>query len=107
MSMISGENSRERSGIYREQLITIEDLETLKVNLLDDIRKLLREEPQQSEKKYLRSSEVRKMLGISSGTLQSLRVNRTLPYTRLGSLVFYNKEDIVKLLDNGSNRKER
>lgn len=105
MSTISGENSRERSRIYREQLITIEDLETLKANLLDEIRKLLKEEPQRSDKKYLRSSEVRKMLGISSGTLQSLRVNGTVSYTRVGSLIFYNKEDIVKLLESGSNRK--
>ena len=105
MNTISGENSRERSRIYREQLVTIEDLESLKANLLEEIRKILKDDSRLSEKKCLKSSEVRKILGISSGTLQNLRVNGTLRYARVGRLIFYDKKDIAKLLESNSNHK--
>jgi len=51
------------------------------------------------EKKFLRSTEVRKMLGISVGTLQNLRVNGTLPYTKVGGIIFYDQKDIAKMLN--------
>jgi hypothetical protein len=41
------------------------------------------------------------MLGISRGTLQNLRINRSLPYTKLGGIMFYNYEDIEKILEAG------
>jgi len=47
----------------------------------------------------LKSYEVRKLLGISPGTLQNLRLNETLPYTKIGGLMYYRYEDIRKLMD--------
>jgi hypothetical protein len=41
------------------------------------------------------------MLGISHGTLQNLRINRSLPYTKLGGIMFYKYEDIEKILEAG------
>jgi len=46
----------------------------------------------------LRSPEVREMLDISPGTLQNLRINGTLPYTKIGGVIYYAYEDIVKVL---------
>jgi hypothetical protein len=43
-------------------------------------------------------SEVKKLLNISSGTLQNLRINGTLSYTKIGGLLYYNYKDIEKLL---------
>ena len=100
MMNVSGKNSREGAIIYREQLITIEDLETFKTKLLDEIKKLLTGNLKHSEKKFLKSSEVKRMLGISSGTLQNLRVSGVLPYTRVGRLIFYKQEDVDTLLTN-------
>ena len=99
MDTINGKNLRDGSKIYREQLITIEDLETFKADLLNEIRKLLQPgATQQGRKEWLRSSEVRKMLGISPGTLQNLRVNGKLPFTKIGGITLYRSEDISKLL---------
>jgi hypothetical protein len=53
-------------------------------------------------KKWLKSSEVRKMLGISPGTLQNLRVNGSLPFTKIGGIIFYSQEDIERLLKDNS-----
>jgi len=32
---------------------------------------------------------VRKLLGVSNGTLQTLRVNGSLPFSKIGGLYFY------------------
>jgi hypothetical protein len=102
--MINGKNSKEGSSIYREQLVTISDLDAFKNALLDEIKKLLQGNLRDFEKKYLKSSEVKKMLGISSGTLQNFRVNGTLPYTRVGRLIFYQREDVDKLLAHSNSK---
>jgi hypothetical protein len=103
MNTIIGKNLRDGSKVYREQLITIEDLEVFKADLLSEIRKLLQPGTTQSgRKEWLRSSEVRKMLGISPGTLQNLRVTGKLPFTKIGAITFYRSEDISKLLASNS-----
>jgi hypothetical protein len=102
MNTINGENSRERSRIYREQIVTVEDLNTLKSDLLNEIKKLLCQDSDTPGKKWLRSSEVRKMLGISNGTLQNFRVNGVVPFTKVGGIMFYSQEDIEKLLQENS-----
>ena len=103
---LEGMNSEEgkdllmlKSRIYREQLITVEDLEMFRNQLLEDIKKLLRDVTGQVSKKWIKSSEVRKMLGVSPGTLQNLRMNGSLPYSKIGGIIFYRYEDIIKLLD--------
>lgn len=80
------------------QIITTNDLREFKIELLDEIRIILSEEKNATSKKWLKSNEVRKLLNISPGTLQTLRVNGTLPYTKIGGTNYYNQTDIEKLL---------
>lgn len=81
------------------EIITKEDLQQFKNELIQEIRSIIK--PTQSETKgWLRSTDVRKMLKISPGTLQNLRINGTLRFTKIGSIMFYKYEDIVCLLDN-------
>lgn len=87
------------------EIITKEDLQKFRLQLLEDLSRMLSgvvQPPQNKE--WLRSSEVRKMLGISHGTLQNLRVRNVLPYRRVGGLMYYKYNDILKLLegDEGS-----
>jgi predicted DNA-binding transcriptional regulator AlpA len=86
------------------QLVTIEDLMILKSDLLGEIRKLLKEASGQPVKKWLKSYEVRKLLGISPGTLQNLRVNGTLPFTKIGGVIYYDQEDIKEMLQSRKSR---
>jgi hypothetical protein len=92
------------SAIYRDQLITVGDLESFKHTLLEEIRLILHESPTHQAKQWLKSVEVRKMLGISTGTLQNLRVNRTLSYTKIGGIVFYRYDDIARLLNSKTSK---
>jgi hypothetical protein len=84
---------------YRPQLLTIEDLEEFKNNLLKELRTLLKELSGQPGRKWLKSFEVKKLLGISPGTLQNLRINGTLPFTKIGGVILYDYEDIQSMLN--------
>ena len=79
-------------------IITTDDLREFKLELLQDIKKLMTQQASGKLKKYLKSSEVMKMLQISPGTLQNLRINGTLPYTKIGGIIFYDTEEIQKVM---------
>lgn len=86
-------------------IITSEDLQSFKQELLEEIKKLLAQPRPAHQHKWMKSHEIRRLLKISPGTLQNLRVNGTLPFSKIGGVIFYNYEDIEKmLLDNKSNR---
>jgi len=79
------------------ELITKEDLLNFKQEFFTELKQLLQgHNPDQ--KQWLKSWEVREMLGISRGTLQNLRTNGTLNATKIGGLMFYSYDDIFKLM---------
>lgn len=82
-------------------IMTREDLKVFKEELLTEIKKLLPADSREKQHEWLKSSEVRKLLKISPATLQNLRVNGTLKYTRIGSIVYYKAEDIYAILEGG------
>jgi len=49
-------------------------------------------------KQILRTSEVKKLLGLSDSTLAGLRMNGTIPFSKLGGTVYYLREDIERLI---------
>ena len=53
-----------------------------------------------SQKEWLRSAEVMEMLSISTGTLQSLRINGEIPYTKIGGTLYYERKAILKVLND-------
>lgn len=80
------------------EVITREDLNEFRSLLIKDIKTLLNSNPEQT-KKWLKSKEVIKLLNISPGTLQNLRINGTLTYTKIGGTLYYDNSDIEKLLN--------
>ena len=80
-------------------IITTEDLLEFKMELLDGIKQLLKNQSGQVTKKWLKSPEVRDLLGISPGTLQNLRINGTLPYTKVGGVLYYDYQEIMQVLE--------
>lgn len=80
------------------EVITREDLNEFRIMLLNDLKEILLNKPQQT-KQWLKSNEVRKLLNISPGTLQNLRINGTLSYTKVGGTMYYAFLDIEKLLE--------
>jgi hypothetical protein len=90
----------ERPRIYRDQLLTVEDLCDFKRQLLFEIKTLLKDQTGQPAKKWLKSKDVRKLLNISPGTLQNLRVKGILPFTRVGGVIYHDAEDIQHMLES-------
>lgn len=83
------------------EIITREDLQIFRAELLRDLRELLTTPVTASrDKKWIKSYEVREILGISPGTLQNMRTNRTIPFTKMGGLIFYDYNDVVKLMED-------
>ena len=81
------------------EVITREDLNEFRQLLIADLSTLLEIKPQQQQKKWLKSNEVRELLNISPGTLQNLRINGTLTYTKIGGIIFYESAHLDKLLN--------
>lgn len=90
-------------------IITQEDLDNFKSDLLSQLKEFIltnpalqktqtKEEPVQT--KWLKSYQVQRLLGISPGTLQNLRINGTLPYTKLGGTLLYSNDDIQKIINS-------
>jgi hypothetical protein len=79
-------------------IVTTDDLRDFKIELLDEFKSLLTKQSQGKLKRYLKSNEVMELLQISPGTLQNLRINGTLPYTKVGGIIFYDSEEIQKVM---------
>ncbi|WP_435255269.1 helix-turn-helix domain-containing protein [Tenacibaculum sp. A30] len=80
-------------------IITTDDLREFKLELLGDIKELLNSQSASKPKKWLKSQEVRELLSISPGTLQNLRINGTLPYSKVGGVIYYDYEEILKVIE--------
>ena len=93
------DNSDEKIINPHNQLVTISDLQAFRAQLLKDMQKLISNPVSVPIKPWLKSSEVRKLLNISSGTLQTLRSNGTLRYNKVGGIIYYQYEDIRNLME--------
>lgn len=83
--------------LLNHQVVTKRDLLNFGNLLLNELKSVTeKEQPAQ----WLKSSEVRKLLKISPGTLQNLRINGTLQYNRIGGIIYYKYDDIAKLLNH-------
>ena len=82
------------------QICTIEDLEKIKQDILEEIRRLLKDRDSSTSGIWLRSSEVCTMIGISASSLQNFRNSGILPFTKLNGTIFFKKEDIEKIMES-------
>lgn len=82
-------------------LITKQDLYDLKNEILSEIKTIIH--PTSHEKKWLKSGEVRDLLGCSPGTLQSLRVSGKLPFSKIRGTIYYKLADVHALLNGKRN----
>ena len=81
----------------QNQLVTIADLDEFKNNILESIRQIVKQNA--GPKKWLKSSEVRKMIGISPGKLQAIRESGLLAFTRIGGNIYYDPNDLYQLFE--------
>lgn len=89
-----------------DQLITQGDLNKFKNEMLAEFKRIIKECMGEPGKRWLKSCEVKKMLGISHGFLQTLRDSGTLPFTKIGGSIYYDFEDITKMMASGKSNSQ-
>jgi 3-methyladenine DNA glycosylase Tag len=80
------------------EVITREEFNSFKKEVLEALKPVSTNQ----EKKFLRSSEMRKMFNISAGTLQNMRINGTLPYSKFGTTILYDMEKVMGIFNENS-----
>ncbi len=85
------------------EILTRQDLFEFKSELFKELQHILNPAQTLASKKWLKSSEVRKLLNISAGTLQNLRINGTLKFTKVGGTIYYDQDQIQTMLESGKN----
>ncbi|MDQ6844400.1 MAG: helix-turn-helix domain-containing protein [Bacteroidota bacterium] len=98
-------NSTQKIIRVSDELVTLSDLQDFRAQLLKDMKMLLAGNNSVPTKPWLKSNEVRKLLNISSGTLQTLRSNGTLPFNKVGGIIYYSYEDIQNMIENNPSMK--
>ncbi|WP_293930419.1 helix-turn-helix domain-containing protein [Sphingobacterium sp. UBA6645] len=87
--------------LRKDQIVTIEDLETAKSEILECIKRIGTERNLNSPvHRWLKSAEVRALLGFSPGKLQAVRESGLLKYTKIGGNIYYDPEDLQSLFSN-------
>ena len=79
-------------------ILTHEDLQHFKTELFKELKSLI-SHATEPPKKWLKSEEVKKLLKVSPGTLQTLRINGTLQYTKIGGIFYYDFELLQKTME--------
>lgn len=83
-----------------EELVTKEDLKKFREELLSEIQQVLLKHVRPDERRWLKTYEVRKMLGnISNGTMQAMRNKGILPYSIVNGLALYEYRDVVRVVE--------
>ncbi|MVN90497.1 helix-turn-helix domain-containing protein [Mucilaginibacter aquatilis] len=80
-----------------DELLTKKDLQDFKAELFELLKPIL-ENKNLYQKKWLKTKDVREILNISNNTLQNLRVEGKLGYTKIGGIFYYKPEDIDAML---------
>ncbi|SDF14336.1 hypothetical protein SAMN05216464_113102 [Mucilaginibacter pineti] len=88
------------------EMITLDDLRQFRLQLLNDIKALLNDRPTVVGKdmpvEWVKSPVARRMLDVSPGTLQNLRISGRLGFQRLGGSYYYSLKDLNGLFQNNA-----
>src|SRR3989337_4527679 len=75
-------------------IISNEDLQTFKLELLEEIKKLLSQRQSAPiAQRWFKSYELKKILPLSHGKIQRLRASGKLPYSKFGRAIIYDYYD--------------
>jgi hypothetical protein len=80
------------------EIITKEDLQEFGERLLSQMKALITSGSTEEPRKFIKSYQVKNLLKISDNTLQTLRDNGTIPFSKIGGILYYSYEDIMKVL---------
>ena len=85
------------------EIVTREELQTLRLQILSDIKELIGQgvKTDETDMRGYKTKDIRNILGCSYGKLKSLRANGRIRAKKIGGTIYYNKEDIRRLVTTG------
>lgn len=78
------------------ELVTKEDLQLFRMQLLNDLVMIIKAGTEEKPE-WLKSGEVRKILKVSPGTLQNLRISGKLKPVKIEGTWYYRLSEITEL----------
>lgn len=85
-----------------EGCITREDLQIFRIQLLDDLKRLLEQRDDNVDSAdWVKSAEARRKLKVSPGTLQNMRANGSLHPVKIQGEWRYNMKELDSLFEKG------
>jgi len=79
-------------------VITAEDLERQLQKVVDEVKSAVTI-TDSNNVRWIRSKQVKGLLGVSDSKLQTMRINRSITYSQIDGTYFYDKESILSLLE--------
>lgn len=86
------------------EIVTLEKFNDFENRIFRELEEL--KQTSTTDNRWLKSSDVKDLLGISHGKLQDLRDRGLIPFTKLGGVIFYDRIEIEKMLLKGMNTKK-
>lgn len=86
------------------EIITREDLQLFRIQLLNELKEIIsqfKRDTINSPVEGYKTKHVRKILDCSTGKLQTLRISGKLRCKKVGGTLYYKREDVQKLLEDG------
>lgn len=87
-----------------DDVVTQEDLRQFSLLLLDKIETLLQEsafiKTEEIHPEWVKTKSVRRLLDISAGSVQNLRITGKVRFKKVLGSYYYNKEDLQKLFND-------
>ena len=83
------------------ELLTLKDLQEFKVQLFEELGKILAAYEASQNGNLLKSKDVCRKLMMSPGKLQTMRKNKTISYRKIGGTIYYENQEIRRLYKNG------
>ncbi len=84
------------------EVVTTEDLQLFRFQLINELKQFIEELKPEEKPEWLKSGDVKKMLKVSPGTLQNLRINGQLHPKKIGGVWYYSLAEIKKLFKANS-----
>jgi hypothetical protein len=79
-------------------VITAEDLERQLQKVVDEVKSAVTI-TDSNNVRWIRSKQVKELLGVSDSKLQTMRINRSITYSQIDGTYFYDKDSILSLLE--------
>jgi hypothetical protein len=80
--------------------VTKDDLRQFSLMIIDEIRKLKPEIKKDDDVEWLKSRAAKKLLSMSAGSLQNLRIAGQVRFKKVLGSYYYNKADLMNLFTN-------